>query len=243
MRWLSLFLACQHLNSVTNLRECEDQTRFKVQAVPVFRSDWCKCYWSVTKDLSSQISSRGLEPRIVALELTKSLKTRVWRHVRRTPCWSGMKCKLLNAPIKSFGCGKARGPLACFCWPSPQQAQLPHLVSRLFYPPSPSNLFIFNCHSSLRRSAQLLDVSAVVLPLVRALLGCLHALQSPVPILNTKKTPWPESASELYRDGFLRPYSRLSRPESLLFLWSSSSIVLTRLSGPRSRPTTSQKIW
>jgi hypothetical protein len=42
MRWLSLFLACQHLNSGTNLRECEDQSWFKVQAVPVFRSDWCK---------------------------------------------------------------------------------------------------------------------------------------------------------------------------------------------------------
>jgi hypothetical protein len=44
------------------------------------------------------------------------------------------------------------------------------------------------------------------------------------------------------RDGSIRPYSRLSRPEPLLFLPSSSSIVLTRLSGPRSRPTTSQKI-
>jgi hypothetical protein len=32
-----------------------------------------------------------------------------------------------------------------------------------------------------------------------------------------------------------------SRPEPLLFLPSSSSIVLTRLSGPRCRPTTSQK--
>jgi hypothetical protein len=41
----------------------------------------------------------------------------------------------------------------------------------------------------------------------------------------------------------LRQYSRLSRPEPLLFLSSSPSIVLTRLSGPRSRPTTSQKIW
>jgi hypothetical protein len=41
----------------------------------------------------------------------------------------------------------------------------------------------------------------------------------------------------------LRPYSRFSRPEQLLFLSSSSSIVLTRLSGPRSLPTTSQKIW
>jgi hypothetical protein len=37
------------------------------------------------------------------------------------------------------------------------------------------------------------------------------------------------------RDGSLRPYSRLSRPEPLLFLSSSFSIVFTRLSGPRSR--------
>jgi hypothetical protein len=78
---------------------------------------------------------------------------------------------------------------------------------------------------------------------------------------------WPESENELYRlsdcrlsamleptfadrgvprgqrDGPLRPYSRFSRPEPLLFLPSSSSAVLTRLGGPRSRPTTSQKIW
>jgi hypothetical protein len=45
------------------------------------------------------------------------------------------------------------------------------------------------------------------------------------------------------RDGSLRPYSRFYRPEPQPFLSSSSSIVLTRLSGPRSRPTTSQKIW
>jgi hypothetical protein len=44
-------------------------------------------------------------------------------------------------------------------------------------------------------------------------------------------------------NGSPRPYSRFSRPEPLLFLPSSSSVVLTRLSGPRSRPTTSQKIW
>jgi hypothetical protein len=35
----------------------------------------------------------------------------------------------------------------------------------------------------------------------------------------------------------------LSRPEPLLFLPSSSSVVLSRLSGPRSRLTTSQKTW
>jgi hypothetical protein len=74
-----------------------------------------------------------------------------------------------------------------------------------------------------------------------------------------KKTPQHESASELYRpsdrrltaklvptlgdrgvsrgqcDGLLRSYCWFSRPEPLLFLPSSSSIVLTRLSGPRSR--------
>jgi hypothetical protein len=44
-------------------------------------------------------------------------------------------------------------------------------------------------------------------------------------------------------DGSLWPYSRLSRPETLFFLPSSSSIVLTRLSGNLSIPTTSEKIW
>jgi hypothetical protein len=41
-------------------------------------------------------------------------------------------------------------------------------------------------------------------------------------------------------DGSLRPYSRISRPAPLIFLSRSSSIVLTRLSGLRSKPTTSQ---
>jgi hypothetical protein len=44
------------------------------------------------------------------------------------------------------------------------------------------------------------------------------------------------------RDGSLRPYSRLSRPEPLLFLPSSSPIVLTRLSGPRKLITDINKI-
>jgi hypothetical protein len=58
-----------------------------------------------------------------------------------------------------------------------------------------------------------------------------------------KKTPWPESVSELYRLSDCRWSARLvptfSRPEPLLLLASSSSIVFMRLSGP----TTSQKIW
>jgi hypothetical protein len=44
-------------------------------------------------------------------------------------------------------------------------------------------------------------------------------------------------------NGSPRPYSRVSRPKPLLFHPNSSSIVLTRLSGPRSKPTTSQEIW
>jgi hypothetical protein len=82
-----------------------------------------------------------------------------------------------------------------------------------------------------------------------------------------RKTPWPESASELHLPSDrrlsakslptfsergchvvsaadpLRPYSRFPRPEPLIFLSSISSIVLTRLSRPRSIPTTTQNIW
>jgi hypothetical protein len=82
-----------------------------------------------------------------------------------------------------------------------------------------------------------------------------------------EKTQWPESSSELYRSSdrrlsaklvptftdtgchvisvtdLLRQYSWFSKPEPLLFLPSSSSVVLTRPSGPHFRPTTSQKIW
>jgi hypothetical protein len=74
-------------------------------------------------------------------------------------------------------------------------------------------------------------------------------------------TPWPKSASEVYllsdrrlltklvRNFTDRGYhvvsvtARISRLKPPLFLSSSSSVVLTMLSGSRSRPTTSQKIW
>jgi hypothetical protein len=39
MRWLSLFLEYQHINSGTNIRECEIQSCFKTEAVPLFRFD------------------------------------------------------------------------------------------------------------------------------------------------------------------------------------------------------------
>jgi hypothetical protein len=69
----------------------------------------------------------------------------------------------------------------------------------------------------------------------------------------TIPTEWPPLLSEVSAnfcgekvprgqcDGSLRPCSRLSRTKPLLFLPSSSSVVLTRLSGPRPRTTTSQK--
>jgi hypothetical protein len=41
----------------------------------------------------------------------------------------------------------------------------------------------------------------------------------------------------------LRSYSPSSRPQRLLLLPSSSSVVLSRLSGPRSTSTTTQKVW
>jgi hypothetical protein len=44
------------------------------------------------------------------------------------------------------------------------------------------------------------------------------------------------------RDGSLRPYSPFSGPELIFFLSNNFLIVLTGLSEPRSRPTTSQKI-
>jgi hypothetical protein len=37
MRRLNLFLACRHLNSGPDLRECEAQSWLKVQAVPMCR--------------------------------------------------------------------------------------------------------------------------------------------------------------------------------------------------------------
>jgi hypothetical protein len=45
------------------------------------------------------------------------------------------------------------------------------------------------------------------------------------------------------RDRSLRPHSRFSKLEPLLFLPSSSLIVITMLSGPSPRPTISQQIW
>jgi hypothetical protein len=74
-----------------------------------------------------------------------------------------------------------------------------------------------------------------------------------------KRTPWFESVSELYRQSDPRlsakllptiadrgchvvsvtdPHGRILGFIAATFLSSSSSVVLTRLSGPRSRPTT-----
>jgi hypothetical protein len=64
------------------------------------------------------------------------------------------------------------------------------------------------------------------------------------------KTPWPESASEVYRLSDRRLSVKVVPNLAAglcnvvaTFLSSTSSIVLTRLSGSCSRPTTSQNVW
>jgi hypothetical protein len=94
-----------------------------------------------------------------------------------------------------------------------------------------------------------------------------HRFNHVIATKQTKQTAWPESASELVpterlpllanlvptfsdrgchlvsvTDPYCRILGFLNRSRQF-FLSSSSSVVLTRLSGPRSRPTTSQKIW
>jgi hypothetical protein len=53
MRWLRLFLACQHLNSRKNLRECRDQIWFKFQASLCFVVFDVRCF-HVTPKTSSR---------------------------------------------------------------------------------------------------------------------------------------------------------------------------------------------
>jgi hypothetical protein len=83
---------------------------------------------------------------------------------------------------------------------------------------------------------------------------------------NTKKTPWPESASELYRPRDHRlsvklvptladrgchvvrvtdPYGRILGflDRSSYFFFQVAPQLYSRGFGPRSRPTTSQKMW
>jgi hypothetical protein len=66
--------------------------------------------------------------------------------------------------------------------------------------------------------------------------------ERPMPVGEISVHFWGRGVSCGQRVGSLRPQSRFARQEPLLFLPSSSSIVLARLNGPRSRPST-QKIW
>jgi hypothetical protein len=67
--------------------------------------------------------------------------------------------------------------------------------------------------------------------------------ERPLPVGEVSANFCWKRVSSVLRNGSQLQYSRFSKPEPLLFHPNSSSIVLTRLSGPRSRPTTSQKIW
>jgi hypothetical protein len=63
---------------------------------------------------------------------------------------------------------------------------------------------------------------------------CLRTIPTERPPLvgEVSANSWWQKVQCGQRDGFLQPYSRLSRSKLLLFLPRSSSIVLTRLSGP-----------
>jgi hypothetical protein len=56
MRWLSLFLACQHLSSGTNLRECKDQSWFKVETAPDYHTKLTKVHRIVWLNILSIIN-------------------------------------------------------------------------------------------------------------------------------------------------------------------------------------------
>jgi hypothetical protein len=93
---------------------------------------------------------------------------------------------------------------------------------------------IFKCHKGKFNSVSVNPVALVHEPTI-------PTERSPlVGEVSTNFCGWRVSRGQC--DGSLRSYFRLSRPGPLLFLPSSSLIVFTRLSGPRSRPTTFQKM-
>jgi hypothetical protein len=96
-----------------------------------------------------------------------------------------------------------------------------------------SNIFFAQHYGAMMMISQSISVAWV---LERTLLSYRHLSAKLVPTFANRGCRVVSVAD------LLRPYSRFSIPEPLLFLSSSPSIVLTRLSGLRSRPTTTPKI-
>jgi hypothetical protein len=89
------------------------------------------------------------------------------------------------------------------------------------------------------------EIPMQYLILVRSLLCAVMNVINSVARLSAKLVP-PSVDRGCHVVNVTHPYGRnlvFFRLELLLFIPSSSSVVLTRLSGPRSRPTTSQKTW
>jgi hypothetical protein len=124
------------------------------------------------------------------------------------------------------------------------------------------------CGQCLHTALKIVNIKSFLLKAIRKdLLRKLLQDTKYYPHIQTKKTSWSESASEIFQlsdrrlsaklvptfarrgchvvsaTDSLRPYSLFYRTETLIFYSSSSSIVLTRLNGLRSRAITSQKIW
>jgi hypothetical protein len=78
----------------------------------------------------------------------------------------------------------------------------------------------------------------------RIMLSGLVISVSKPPLWSSVQSSWLQiqRVSRGQRNGSPRPLIRLSWPEPLLFPSSSSSVILTSLSGPRTRPNTSHKI-
>jgi hypothetical protein len=73
-------VACQHLSSETNLRECEDQSCFEVQAVPVFpfclHVPWVENHWLGNPEMLQRNNFHGVLDTVGRGEGTGRIKGR-----------------------------------------------------------------------------------------------------------------------------------------------------------------------
>jgi hypothetical protein len=78
-----LFPAGQHLNSGTNLRDCEDQSWFKVRAVSVFLFIGVRRFRLPLGVRVSQLEVHWLKTAILMhfIYFSRTLKKRVFRHL------------------------------------------------------------------------------------------------------------------------------------------------------------------
>jgi hypothetical protein len=232
MRWLSLFLACQHLSSGTNLRECKDQSWFKVPAVPVFRFNLCKMFPrnpGGTRVPGSSQSFHYPTSATVGPSLARDTSILFVSSVVEAAALIA-RPKGREIPGCRFILTK-RNDFKVHSWPYLPNAEV-----------------IWGLHKPSQRS--------LILKMETAMLA--ETLGKPEHSTRPKPHVWYNKQASKQTNKQTKTSNRGCRVvsatapqgrilgfldlEPLLFLPSSSSIVLTRLSGSRSRPTTSQNI-